>query len=137
MKRQTATLPESSVQDGRNYWGEKEVTSIFFLVAFDGKQQREVAQVRVHHTRNKGANYCSVWVNDGKRGRWYAGHGQASGFGYHRSSAAMAAALDSAGIKLSSPIDGVGEGAMRDALMAIGRACGYRDSRMIVLTAGA
>ena len=55
----------------------------------------------------------------------FAGYGRASGCGYHKPSAALAAAIESAGIKLAQDIDGYGDGAMRDALHAVGEAMGF------------
>jgi hypothetical protein len=49
------------------------------------------------------------------------GSGKASGFGYHRGSAALADAIDNAGIALSQDINGSGDAAMDRAVMAIAR----------------
>ena len=52
--------------------------------------------------------------------------------GYHKDSAALSAALDSAGITLSEDIAGRGDGPMREALTAIVRATGCRGKVLIV-----
>lgn len=52
------------------------------------------------------------------------GGAYAGGYGYHRASAAADAAIKRAGITLSDSISGIGDAAIRDALKAIGVACG-------------
>jgi len=63
--------------------------------------------------------YSCVWVHGNEHGR---GAGKAGGGGYCKESASFGAALDDAGIVLSEPVDGRGEGAVRDAVEAIARA---------------
>jgi len=63
--------------------------------------------------------YCCLWVYG--KATYFSGSGRAGGYGYHKSSAALADAIDSAGIVLSESISGVGDGAMADALLSIGR----------------
>jgi hypothetical protein len=127
---QTATLPAASVSNGHNYHGEKEMILTMNCIVLDksgADGMRTLITVRVHVSKSKHENYCSVWFTGIRDALpWCAGHGKASGYGYHRPSAAMQEALDSAGIKLSEPIDGVGQQAMADALRAIARAAGYR-----------
>ena len=55
--------------------------------------------------------------------------GRATGYGYHKASAALQAAFDSAGVGITlagapASISGLGEAAMRDALEAVARAAG-------------
>lgn len=89
--------------------------------------------------RSDGASpvYCSLWVHGNQ---YTSGYGKASGYGYHKSSAALQDAIDSAGIALTgdqyerdeSPerqekparIDGCGDSAMRGAMRAIAIAAG-------------
>lgn len=70
---------------------------------------------------------CSLWVHGKQNGQYFetSGQGKAGGYGYHKDSAALADAIDSAGIKLDRSISGVGSEAMREALLAIGTALGY------------
>lgn len=63
--------------------------------------------------------HCISWV--GNRDLYGSGYGKAGGYGYCKASAAMADAIDHAGIKLSKPVAGVGDTAMRDAAVAIGK----------------
>ena len=80
--------------------------------------------------------YCALWVH--APGVCYtSGRGKASGYGYHKTSA-IDAALTSAGIELIDSktgkvvtIDGVGDSAIEDAFLAIGKACGL-DSVLVL-----
>lgn len=87
---------------------------------------RDAITVRIHGTN--AMNRVSVWVH-GDSG--CAGHGTAGGYGYHRPSAALQEALTSAGIKLAQPIDGYGEQAMEDALLAIAEHLGYPNAIVV------
>ena len=66
-----------------------------------------------------------------------SGHGKAGGYGYHKESAALQEAIESAGIKLRSPIDGAGDSAVRGAMEAINRAAfrklGKRSARTVIV----
>lgn len=64
--------------------------------------------------------YCALWING--PGKWGRGNGKAGGYGYHKESAALAAAISDAGIALSERIDGRGDSVMTDACEAIARA---------------
>lgn len=64
--------------------------------------------------------YCAIWIGAGDK--WGRGQGKAGGYGYHKASAALAEAIDDAGIKLSRSISGVGDSAMEEACAAIARA---------------
>lgn len=119
-----ATLPDKSVRNGRNYWGDKECTATIQAVVLHEGKMRTAVTVRVHCSRSNSRNYCSVWINDGAQ-LDFSGHGWAGGWGYHRPSAAMQKALQSCGVSLDKPIDGYGEGAMRDAVRAICAAMGF------------
>lgn len=80
--------------------------------------------------------YCVLWV----RGYDYdqpaaRGYGKAGGYGYHKPSAALAAAFEAAGITLSDDIGGRGDGVMFDAMKALGDHLGIK--RSLVHTAHA
>lgn len=81
--------------------------------------------------------YCNLWAWGPDR--YHHGHGKAGGYGYHKQSAALDAAIRSAGITLtgdeyggpgpgdgSGSIAGRGEGSMEAALIAIARAISGR-----------
>jgi hypothetical protein len=65
--------------------------------------------------------YCCVWVHGDN---YRQGSGYVDGGGYHMASAAVAVALANAGVTLSESIEGVGETAIRDALLATAEALG-------------
>lgn len=123
MSKMTATFGKQLTENGYNYTGSKEMESAMLVIGIDpdGKLV-EIASMRIFVGRSRSANrvYASLWVH-GK----CAGHGWAGGHGYHKASAALQDAINNAGIGLSQPIDGRGEQAMKDALRAIGEACGY------------
>ena len=64
--------------------------------------------------------YCSLWIS--AAGRYGRGQGKAGGYGYHKPSAALQAAIRDAGITLDASISGVGDSAMTEACEAIARA---------------
>lgn len=64
--------------------------------------------------------YACVWIHDDKIHA--SGSGKAGGYGYDKESAAVAEALENAGVTLSENIAGVGQHALRDALEATARA---------------
>jgi hypothetical protein len=120
-----ATLPERSVLNGKNLTPGKELIRAASVVGIDADgAPREWIIARWYMARRgDGASpvYCSVWAHSGIS---LAGHGRATGYGYHKGSAALDAALDSAGVKLSARIDGVGEQAEWAALESVARAMG-------------
>ena len=81
--------------------------------------------------------YCSIWVHShvpqdsGLKNGYWSGRGTAGGGGYHKESAALAGAIESAGITLEGNIGGCGEGSMRHALTAIARSLGYEDFTIV------
>lgn len=86
--------------------------------------------VRIYSTQAR--NYACVWINDSKKQIHLSGGAFAGGYGYHRPSAALEVALEDAGIHLSSQIAGVGEQAMKDALLAVAKALGYKKAQVFV-----
>lgn len=92
-----------------------------------GQEIRELVVARWYKGRSAGASriYCSVWIRSHGEHRMRTGHGWASGGGYHKASAALDSALESAGITLSEAIAGRGDGAVRDGLIAVAEAYGY------------
>lgn len=118
-------------EDPRNtysYRREKHFDSQLSLVDLD--EGREIACVRFY--RSNEIVYCVVWIFSGKRAR---GCGKAGGGGYHKHSAAMDEALARAGVTLSKPIDGCGDAAMGDALLALARHMGV--TRPLIIRAHA
>lgn len=82
-------------------------------------------------------SYCVIWVSNLPRyitdeGAWSArGYGKAGGYGYHKDSAAMREALSRAGFSFSEEIGGVGETAMKAALMSVAAYPGIKHSLIV------
>ncbi len=132
-----ATLPTSPQSNGRMLDRDKEQTKMFKVIAYKAGAGRyssdsasrnfcEPVTVRCWMGRSSSASvvYAAAWINEGAN--YSSGSGKAGGYGYCKHSAAIAAALRSAGVKLNKDISGVGESAVRDALAAIARALGFR-----------
>jgi hypothetical protein len=127
-----ATLPAADVMNGKNLDGDKPFTMAIVIV--DRKTGHEPVKAVIWHSQSKGSNFATVWAHGklpGAFARHVAGHGRATGYGYHRPSAALGAAFDSAGIKLSEAIDGRGSQAMRDACIAVAVALGYKAANLV------
>lgn len=90
----------------------------------------EVCTLRIYSTN--AANYACFWLYGVNGTEYRSGGGKASGYGYHRPSAAAQAAFSQAGISLSEDIGGVGEGAMEKALLAIAEAATGRKKLAII-----
>ena len=113
---------------------EKRFSQQYSLIALglDGSL-REIITARFYNTPSR--TYACIWVKSPSGmaqdstltigGVYVSGGGYTQRYGYHRASAALQAAINDAGITLSADIDGRGEGAMFDALKAIGHALGY------------
>jgi len=98
---------------------------------YDGKPcLNELIQLRIYWTDSRA--YACIWIDGGKNKFYASGSGFAGGYGYHKESAAMEEALESAGIVIDyrDSISGRGEGAMESALMAIARKLGYRKAHI-------
>ena len=113
---------KENVSNAVNYGDKKELTKTFNVVT-DGL--KEVITVRCYMGRsaNVPTVYASVWINTSEVHT--SGKGKAGGYGYHKESAAIAAAIESAGIALDTDISGVGNSAILDALTAIANALGF------------
>ena len=131
----TATLPSAARSNGKNLSPEKELVSAMGAVALINGKMREVVVARWYMARKSdGASpvYASIWAYGA--GFDISGHGRATGYGYHKASAALSTALDSAGIVLSEPIAGVGEGAIRRALEAVARAIAGDAAKILIVS---
>lgn len=118
--------------NARNMGEGKETIAAWSLVGIDSDgAPTELAAARWYMSRSgHGASpvYCSVWIHANGHP---SGHGRATGCGYCKRSAALAAAIQSAGITLSHDIDGRGQGHSREALEAIGHSLGHPEARVI------
>lgn len=78
-------------------------------------------ELRFYATASR--SYACFWLNGREKG-CICGGSFAGGYGYHRKSAAAERAFRVAGVTLEPSISGVGDAAIREALEAIGCACG-------------
>lgn len=104
------------------------------IAVLDPKTGQAILTARIYHPGS--VAYCSLWVSSRNNGTYGRGQGKAGGYGYHKQSAALNAAIRDAGIVLSQDIGGVGETAMNEAVTAIAKALTGR-RRFIVHTAHA
>lgn len=130
-----ATIPpyNQGKQNAKNLAGNKETVDRYLCIAKqkkapDGDFLTPVdARFYMGRSSNASVVYCSVWINC--CGYMISGHGQAGGYGYDKTSAALGDALESAGVVLNRSINGSGQ--TREALEAIAEALGYIDFTVI------
>ena len=137
MNNITATMPLVGHKNGRDLSPQKELVNAASAVTTINGKMREVVCARWYMARKSdGASpvYASIWVFG--TGIHVSGNGRATGYGYHKASAALSAAIDSAGIVLSERIDGVGDSASRGALEAIARAIAGDGAEILLVTHG-
>lgn len=134
---------DESESRGRNYGGDKEMTgavsAVTLAIGYPAglPEMRETVVARVYTGRSASASvvYVTVWIRT-ECGRYISGTGKAGGGGYHKASAALAAALDACGVTLSEAIDGRGDGAFRDAIKAVALAARPESSAVYLATHG-
>lgn len=134
-----------------NYARDKELVSAFSVIGKLNGELCEVVCCRSYMGRSANSSivYSSIWVHGDKH---CSGKGSAGGYGYHKESAAIQAAITNAGIELFGPvyradytpaqkrkamktrtyIDGVGDDAIRDSLESIAKAAGAKGKLLIV-----
>ncbi|MGV1944852.1 MULTISPECIES: hypothetical protein [unclassified Agrobacterium] len=117
MQTVTTFTPATDRRNIESYRRERSFYKAISLIDLDKGQ--EVASVRFYGPNS--TVYCVTWLFvDGYRALTSArGYGKASGGGYHKESAAMSEALQAAGVRLAEPIEGRGDGAMRESLQAL------------------
>lgn len=137
--------------NAKNYNSEKSLDKQYLII--DKKTEKMVIDCRIYSgfTRNASTVYASIWVNltakkkpQAWRYGYVSGAGSAGGYGYDKNSGAVCDALRSAGIELygvpyaaqsgvvadfkkRAYINGVGESAIRSALLATAYAAGFND----------
>jgi hypothetical protein len=120
-----ATLGSIDTTNAKNLADKKETVRRWLgMSVIEGEISTRI-DVRWYMSRSAdgaGPLHCSIWVWGIHRR--FAGYGIANGYGYDKYSASLASAIKSAGIKLDKSIDGVGESAVRAAMVAIGEALG-------------
>lgn len=131
-----------------NYSGEKERVASYQVIGKRNGKLASIVEARFYMGRSRSAStvYCALWVQGDN---YCSGRGTAAGYGYHKESAALASAINSAGIELYGSnysgwgeekpnfkkrayIGGCGTGSMATALKAIARAAGAKGQLLIV-----
>lgn len=88
-------------------------------ISIKGGKMIELVDLRISYSQ-QGNPYACIWLTC--NGMHSSGSGTATGYGYHKASAAAESAIRSAGVSLSESIGGVGDAAIREAVLAIGNA---------------
>lgn len=78
--------------------------------------RNNVVEARFYASATGTRTTCCLWISP-----FGSVSAMANGQGYHKASAALAAAIDKAGISLSADISGVGTAAIEQAIAAVGR----------------
>ena len=111
-----------NVSNAVNYKGQNELVKSYNVIT-DTLQEIIIARCYMGRSANASTVYASVWINTSEVHT--SGKGKAGGYGYHKESAAIAEAIESADIYLDTDISGVGNGAIHEALGAIAESMGY------------
>ncbi len=121
---------KSQESNAINYGGKKELTESLKTVAYKDGRFYIVVDARFYSGRSAGAStvYCAIWVHGDHF--YTSGRGNAGGYGYHKTSAALSDACKSAGIEIEKNgkywyFHGCGDRAMREAVSVITEALGY------------
>ena len=127
-----ASIKKQTTSNAKNLGGKKELIMALSLVVNAKDRLREAVTVRFYMGRSAQTSviYCSIWAWG--NGVNISGYGSAGGGGYCKKSAALARAMESAGIDLSEPIGGCGMAVAREAIEAVGRALGFGGRSLIV-----
>ena len=133
-----ARLPAVGLSNARHL--DKEIISRYTVVAVNNGEIVTPVEALCYMGRSYGASvvHAAIWITSCPYRTCTSGRGRADGGSYNKESAAVDAAIQSAGIELYGSvhlghnkipdfsrrcsIDGAGDGAIRTALLAIGRA---------------
>lgn len=122
------TPPQHTHSNAKNY-STKELITVWSVVAHDPADHnaplKEIISTRWYTGKSNQAStvYCNLYLYADCRNN---GTGKAGGYGYDKQSAALQDAIESAGVKLDTAIDGRGSSASREALEAIAVDMGYK-----------
>ncbi len=89
--------------------------------------------VKVWMSRSVSASvvYASVWAESRDGSIFISGYGTAGGGGYHKVSAAIDEAFDSAGIEMLAPFNGYGDEATEHAIAALAKRLGWKTGEVM------
>ena len=114
----------TSFTENRNgkYLDDKEMVGNLSVIHLNNGKMELIARSIFWMSRSKSASkvYCTVWVGNNQT-EYSVGHGSASGYGYHRPSAALSEAFESAGVKFEKDFSGHGSSAMEEAMLSVSR----------------
>lgn len=108
------------------------------IKVLENKNGDSIIDCRLYMGRSSTAStvYCNLWIHGGSIHG--AASGKAGGYGYDKKSAAVSSALDNLGVKLypdggikPANIAGVGDSAIRTALLAVAVSLGYSAENLI------
>lgn len=102
--------------EGKSFFSSCSVISLS-AKPYPNGEIHEPITLRIYGTGRK--NYACLWINSSPIHT--SGSGSAGGGGYHRQSAAADEAIRNAGFTLDVAIDGMGDGEIREALLAIAK----------------
>ena len=91
--------PDKSKNNALNMGQNRETVERLRAVLVHGKESQELVDARLYMGRSSRAStvYCSVWIHGA--GLYLSGRGDAGGYGYHKTSAALASAFTAAGFE--------------------------------------
>ena len=127
------TAPKFNINDRKENHFYKQFTA----VCFKDNRAYDAVICRLYGTESR--SYCCLWVSgncswEGCGGDyWRHSSGHAGGYGYHRASAAVARAIENAGITLDEEISGRGDTMIAEAVRAIAVAM-WGDSAYVHVT---
>ena len=129
-----AKITKKYQRNAKNLCRDKEeVNSLTVVATYKGKLYRPVvARFWMARSNQASVVYSSIWVHSRHKHIDVSGYGSAGGGGYHKESAALGDAIESAGIALDKSIDGAGDNAMKSAVEAIARAAGFTGQMIVV-----
>lgn len=122
---------EAPKKDGfiRSFRKENKLHAAYSLI--DIKGERVLVDLRLYYPGE--TCYCCVWVN--VPGYSLSASDRATGYGYHKESAAAGEALRKCGFEFKEGINGRGDEAIVSALYAIGVHMGYDINNLILIKA--
>lgn len=130
-----ATFNDKPVTNAINYGGEKELVAVMSVVVLDESRAtphlHELIAVRWYKARRPGSGsvWCSVWIYP-THAAHRSGSGRTTNLGI---ATPLEAALESAGVTLSTHITGQCHAAIIDTLTSVAEALGYSAARLTIV----
>lgn len=112
----TKFIPQDGIR-AKAHRKENHFMEEYAAIVFTKGEFKTPVTLRIYGTN--AMNYACLWVHHPDN--YCSGSGSAGGYGYHRPSAAAQEAITAAGIQLDERIDGRGDSATHDAVLAIAK----------------